>query len=191
MNAATDTLSFLVLILAADIAITFLHSWQEWKGEGAPLWRNFGAIVGLDIADRWGFAIFTVGLTVVMSAIGFVGIVGPLGVGCTAFGLGMLIGARVSDTLVSHVLLYGVGYRPNPGLSSTPLYILEACFIAWAFHARLVADPSSAKFGLVAGVLMFVMVWPGLWLMRWVLPDRARTPWSRWQAMPSWALEGS
>jgi len=190
MDAATDTASFLVLILAADLAITFLHSWQEWKGVGAPLWRNFGAIVGLDISDRWGFAIFTVGLTLLMSAVGFVGIIGPLGVGCTAFGLGMLIGARLCDTLVSHVLLYCVGYRPNPGLSSTPLYIFEACFIAWVFHARLAADPFSAKLGLAAGALMFVTVLPGLWVMRWLLPGRARTPWSRWQAMPSWALEG-
>jgi hypothetical protein len=30
----------LVLILAANFAITALHSWQEWKGAGAPLWRN-------------------------------------------------------------------------------------------------------------------------------------------------------
>ena len=31
----------------------------EWKGKGGPLWRNFGAIVGFEISDRWGFLIFT------------------------------------------------------------------------------------------------------------------------------------
>ena len=41
--------------LVADFAITSLHSYQEWKGLGAPLWRNFGAIVGFDFPDRCGF----------------------------------------------------------------------------------------------------------------------------------------
>jgi hypothetical protein len=34
----------LILILAVNFAITGLHSFQEWKGAGGPLWRNFGAI---------------------------------------------------------------------------------------------------------------------------------------------------
>jgi hypothetical protein len=183
MNSAP----LLVLILAVDLAFTFLHSYQEWKGAGAPLWRNFGAIVGLDISDRWGFLIFTVLLTLTLSVIGAVGILGTLGPGWTAAALGALIGARLSDTLASHVLLYGVGYRPNPGLSSTPLYVLEAVFIAWAFQARLADDPHVAAIGFVLGALSFVLVLPGLWLARWVWPDRVRPPWSRGQPMPSWA----
>jgi len=178
---------FLVLILAVNLAITFLHSWQEWKGAGAPLWRNFGAIVGLDISDRWGFLIFTLGLTLTMSAVGFIGIIGPLGARCTAAALGFLIGARLSDTLVSHVLPYAVGYRPNPGLSSTPLYVVEALFIAWFFQAALAAGPGFARIGLVAGALTFVAVLPGLRLLRWLLPSQARPPWLRGQPMPSWA----
>jgi hypothetical protein len=101
--------------------------------------------------------------------------------------LGALIGARLSDTLISHVLLYGVGYRPNPGLSSTPLYVLEALFIVWAFQPRLAANPSSAKAGLVLGILAFVLVLPGLWLVRQAMPAWKRSPWPRWQPMPSWA----
>src|ERR1700680_3006987 len=106
--AALDSVPLLVLILAADLAFTLLHSWQEWKGAGAPLWRNFGAIVGLDISDRWGFLIFTVLLTMGLAAIGAVGILGPLGPSWTAAALGALIGARLSDTLVSHTLLHGL-----------------------------------------------------------------------------------
>jgi hypothetical protein len=183
MNSALP----LVLILAVDLAFTFLHSYQEWKGAGAPLWRNFGAIVGLDISDRWGFLIFTVLLTLTLSVIGAVGILDPLGPNWTAAALGALIGARLSDTLVSHVALYGLGYRPNPGLSSTPLYVLEACFIVWAFHSRLAVQPQFAEIGFVLGALSFVLVLPGLWLARWVWPDRVRPPWSRGQPMPSWA----
>ena len=184
MDASHITMPSLVLILAVDIAITCWHSRQELKGKGAPLWRNFGAIVGLDISDWWGFLIFTVALTLTLSVIGFVGILGALGPACAAFALGMLIGARVSDTLVSHVLLHQVGYRPNPGLSSTPLYVIEAVFIAWFFQDRLTADWDLAKAGLIAGAVMFIVVLPGLWLLRFVFPGRVRPAWTRWQPMP-------
>jgi hypothetical protein len=187
MDAMLNSAPLLVLILVADFAITSLHSYQEWKGAGAPLWRNFGAIVGLDVSDWWGFRIFTVFLTLGLFAIGFVGVLGPLGPRASAAALGALIGARLSDTLVSHVLLHGVGYRPNPGLSSTPLYVLEALFIAWAFQARLAADPHLAKLGFASGVLSFVLVLPLLSLVRWVKPDRRRPPWVRWRPIPSWA----
>jgi hypothetical protein len=191
MDAALTSTPLLVLILVTDFALTSLHSYQEWKGAGAPLWRNFGAIVGLDISDKWGFRIFTVGLILTLFVVGFVGIMAPLGAGLTAGALGALIGARLSDTLVSHVLLHSVGYRPNPGLSSTPFYVLEALFIAWAFQARLAADPYWAKAGFVAGAASFVLVLPGLWLARWIWRDRIRPCWTRWQPMPSWASTNS
>jgi hypothetical protein len=102
-----------------------------------------------------------------------------------------LIGARLSDTLVSHVLLYCLGYRPNPGLSSTPLYVLEALFIAVTFQPRLAADPLFAIAGIAAGALSFVLVLPGLSLARWLFPTLRRPAWVRWQAMPSWAAANS
>jgi len=191
MDAAPNSAPLLFLILMADFALTSFHSYQEWKARGAPLWRNFGAIVGLDISDKWGFRIFTVSLTLILFAVGFVGIVGPLGASLTAGALGALIGARLSDTVVSHVLVHSLGYRPNPGLSSTPLYVLEALSIAWAFQTRLAADPSYATFGFTLGVVSFVLVLPGLWLARWVWRDRIRPPWTRWQPMPSWASTNS
>ena len=90
MDAALNSVPLIALILLVDFAITFSHSYQEWRGLGAPIWRNFGAIVGVDIPDRWGFPIFTVLLTVSLFAIGFVGIIGPLR--WSAFALGALIG---------------------------------------------------------------------------------------------------
>jgi hypothetical protein len=63
MDPIRYSASTLVLILAADLAITSLHSYQEWRGAGAPLWRNFGAIVGLDIPNWFGFLFFTALLT--------------------------------------------------------------------------------------------------------------------------------
>jgi hypothetical protein len=185
----------LILILAANFAITALHSWQEWKGPGAPLWRNFGAIVGLRIPDPLGFLGFTAALTLTLWILGLMGIagwlpiVGPVGNGCAAFALGALIGARLSDTLVSHLLLHFRGYRPNPGLSSTPLYVLEALFIIVAFRAGLAADPKSAWWGIAAGAIFFVLVLPALRLLRLLIPPWRREPWQREQPMPSWATE--
>jgi len=101
--------------------------------------------------------------------------------------LGALIGARLSDTLVSHLLPYAIGYRPNPGLSSTPLYVLEAGFIAWVFKAALTADPHHAEIGFAGGVMAFVLVLPLLWLLRTAVPALRRVPWTRGQPMPAWA----
>ena len=129
-----------LLILAADFGFTTLHSWQEWKGAGGPLWRNFGAIVGLEIPDAIGFPLFTVGLTLMLFAVGFIAIIGPLGHTWTAFALGALIGARLSDTLVSHVRLYVKGYRPNPGAFIHPALPSRSLFPRLA-----VSHPSFSK----------------------------------------------
>jgi hypothetical protein len=187
MHAAFHSAAFLILILLADFAITLLHSSQEWKGAGAPLWRNFGAIVGLDISDRWGFWIFTVALTVILFAVGFTGIVGLPIPQATGVALGGLIGARLSDTLVSHILLHCLGYRPNPGLSSTPLYVFEALFIAWIFRESLAAAPGYAALGFGFGVLAFVAVLPLLRVARMFFPARERPSWQPWQPIPPWA----
>jgi hypothetical protein len=184
--------SLLLLILAANFAITALHSWQEWKGPGAPLWRNFGAIVGLKVPDTLGFLGFTVLLTLTLWSLGLIGIAGwfarPVGAGCAAFALGALIGARLSDTLVSHVLLHYRGYRPNPGLSSTPLYVLEALFMIAAFHAGLQAAPLWALSGIALGAGLFVAVLPLLRWLRSKIPAWRREPWQPGQPMPSWAV---
>jgi len=178
--------SLLVMILAASFALTALHSLQEWKGEGGPLWRNFGAIVGVKIPDPLGFAVFTAGLTLILWALALIGIAGwPHGI-APAFALGALIGARVSDTLISHVLLYALGYRPNPGLSSTPLYIIGALFLIVAFRAGLAADWASARCGIIVGAGLFVVVLPVLWLLQSLIPGWRRERWQRGQPMPEW-----
>jgi hypothetical protein len=189
-STAVDA-TFLVLILIADFALTLLHSYQEWKGAGAPLWRNFGAIVGLKIPDGLGFFGFALVLTLILLAVGYLGIIGPLNAFWTVLALGALIGARLSDTLVSHLALHALGYRPNPGLSSTPLYILEAGFLAWMFHPQLSADACGRNVGLVLGIIFFVSVLPTLKLVWWLCPSCRRPPWQRGQPMPSWATRPS
>jgi hypothetical protein len=179
----------LILILAANFAITALHSFQEWKGAGVPLWRNFGAIVGVKVPDWLGFLGFSAGLTLTLWALALIGIAGWPRWIPPAFALGALIGARLSDTLVSHVLLNTLGYRPNPGLSSTPLYVLEALFLIVAFRAGLTADWASAKCGIIAGAGFFVVVLPGLWLTQLLIHGWRRERWQRGHAMPAWVTD--
>jgi hypothetical protein len=183
----------LFLILGFDWAFSAFHTYQEWRGAKAPLWRIFGAVVGLWIPNWLGFLFFTVMLTLVLWCVGLAGIAGWLPVAgsltepTAVVALGALIGARISDTLVSHWSLYALGYRPNPGLSSTPLYVLEAAFILLTFWKGLSLYAPAAWLGLACGAGFFIVVLPMLRGVRVIAPSWKRTAWIRWQPLPAWA----
>lgn len=185
----------LFLILGISFAFSLLHTLQEWRGSGGPLWRNFGAIVGLQIPDKLGFLGFTLGLTVALWTAGLMGYAGYLPIRGSvemqyAIGaLGLLLGARVSDTLVSHILLHFLRYRPNPGLTSTILYVVEAIFIIVAFNKGLSSDITSAGWGIAGGVLFFCLVLPLLWLLRFLFPGWRQDRWIRGEPLPPWTKD--
>jgi hypothetical protein len=184
----------LFLILGLDLTFSAIHAYEEWRGEEAPLWRVFGAIVGLWVSNRAGFLVFTVGLTLALWVAGLAGICGCLPIAerslaATVGALGVIIGARISDTLLSHWGLYALGYRPNPGLKSTPLYVLEAVFITLTFWKGLALAPVAAWTGIAAGAAVFVLVLPVMRAFRAIRPSLARPPWIRWQPLPAWTKE--
>ena len=204
MNAALDHLDqfsifgrssiAFFLILGLDWAFSAIHAYEELRGEEAPLWRVFGAIVGLLVPNWAGFLVFTVGLTHALWGAGLAGICGCLplvghSLPATVGALGVIIGARISDTLVSHWGLYALGYRPNPGLKSTPLYVLEAVFIALTFWKGLSLAPGAAWTGIAVGAVVFVLVLPVMRPFREIRPSSARAPWIRWQPLPAWTKE--
>src|ERR1700730_17845211 len=176
----------LLLILGANWAFTLIHILQEWKSEKAPLWRVFGAVVGVRVPNWLGFVFFTVVLTAFLWVLGLAAIAGWLVGGAGA--LGALIGARVIDSVLSHWGLYALGYRPNPGLSSTILYSIEAIFILVTFWAGLSSAPRAALIGFGVGALPFIGGLPLLRLLR-VVPSWRREPWVRWTPLPEWARE--
>jgi hypothetical protein len=190
-----DSMLPLVLLVALNWSFTLIHIVQEWKGEKVPLWRVFGAIVGLFISNGWGFLVFTLILCALQWLLGLAAIAGwlpfiggldhPYGVGA----LGAVIGARLADSVVSHWTLYRLGYRPNPGLSSTVLYCAEVVFILITFHAGFALYPTAAWKGFAAGALFFVGVLPVLRLARIFLPRCRRDPWVRGEPIPAWALK--
>jgi hypothetical protein len=185
----------LFLILGLDWVFTGLHTYQEWRGEAAPLWRVFGAVVGLRLPNWLGFLLFTVTLTLALWGVGLAGIAGwlPLAGHLAPYkavgALGVLIGARIADTLISHWGLYALGYRPNPGLKSTPLYVLEAVFILLTFWKGLSHDPHAALCGFVIGAGFFILVLPALWALRIIAASWRRERWTRWQPLPAWAMD--
>jgi hypothetical protein len=176
----------LLLILGANWAFTLIHILQEWKSEKAPLWRVFGAVVGVRVPNLLGFVLFTVVLTAFLWLLGLAAIAGWLVGGAGA--LGALIGARVVDSVLSHWGLYALGYRPNPGLSSTILYSIEAIFILVTFWTGLSSAPGAALIGFGVGALPFIGALPLLRLLR-VVPSWRREPWVRWTPLPEWARE--
>jgi hypothetical protein len=182
----------LVVILAVDLTLSLAHIVQEYRGR---LWRYFGAVVGVKIPDAVGRLFFSYGLTAILWAVGFVGITGhlpnlrPIPRPCAMAAVGGLIGGRLSDVLHSHVGLHFLGFRPNPGLASTPYYFAEALILAILFLPGLWSNYQSAAIGFLAGWLFFHLILPVIWAFR-IFPGLRRAP--RWQAtepMPDWAQD--
>jgi len=180
------------LILGFDWAFTAIHVYQEWRGENVPLWRVFGAVVGVWLPNWLGFLLFTVGLTLLLWAAGLTGIAGwffgPVNPSTAAWALGAVIGARISDTLVSHWSLFALGYRPNPGLKSTPLYVIEAIFLLATFWKGLALAPGAAWCGVAVGAAFFILVLPVLSLVRACASWR-RDRWVRGEPIPAWTMQ--
>ena len=137
------------LILAANIAFTGIHIWQEAKAR-PPLYRVFGAIAGLWLPGWLGFVIFTVVLPVFLWAAGILAYAGWLpflgihSASVGVFALGVVLGARLGDSIISHWTIFLLGYRPNPGLSSTVLYALEAILIFAVFQRGFALERTAA-----------------------------------------------
>lgn len=179
------------LMLVASLVFTLIHAVQEYKGR---LWRYFGAIGGLTIPDGIGIAVFVVLLLIWLWVMALAGIAGWLpGLGSvrvelTMIAIGFLIGGRLADSWFSHLRLARRGYRPNPGLSSTPLYVMEAAMLTIVFGRGLAGYPAASTIGLALGILLFFSVLPVVRLLRAVLWSIRREPWIAGQPRPSWIV---
>jgi hypothetical protein len=185
----------LFLTLGIDWALSSLHIYQEWRGSEVPLWRAFGAVVGVWVPNWLGFFLFTVTLLILLWGIALAGIggwlpiVGQLSLPVAGGALSAIVGARISDSIFSHWILVGLGYRPNPGIQSTPLYIIEALFILVTFGTGLSLAPKAAWLGFACGALFFILVLPSLRALRMIKPSWRREPWVRRQPIPRWTKD--
>jgi len=178
------TLVILAILQIIDLAFTLLHALQERQGR---LWRYFGAIAGVKIPDGFGQVVFFGGLTISMWVVGLLAITGtvlwqaPLAFGC----LGALIGCRLSDSLFSHILPNNAGYRPNPGLPSVPLYVVEALVLAVVFYPTLRMHVFPVLIGFIIGALAFYTVIPGLKVVGHLVFEPIE-PWKKGSPQPKW-----
>lgn len=178
------TLIALAILQIADLALTLLHSVQERKGQ---LWRYFGAIAGVKIPDSFGQVVFFGGLTISLWIVGLLGITGtvlwqtPLAFGC----LGAIIGCRISDSFFSHILLNNAGYRPNPGLPSVPLYLVEALVLVVVFYPTISMHTFPVLIGFVIGALAFYAVIPTLKTIGRLVFEPIE-PWQKGSPQPKW-----
>ena len=178
------TLAILAILQSVDLALTLLHSLQERNGQ---LWRYFGAIAGVKIPDSFGQISFFGGLTISLWIVGLLGISGtvllqtPLAFGC----LGAIIGCRLSDGWFSHIALNNAGYRPNPGLSSVPLYFAEAVVFLIVFYPTLRMQMFPVLIGFIIGALAFYAVIPGLRVVGRLVFEPIE-PWRKGTPQPKW-----
>src|SRR6516165_7133238 len=72
----------LFLILGLDWVFSSVHAYEECRGEEAPLWRVFGAVVGFWLPNWLGFLLFTLALTLLLWCVGLAAIGGWRARGC-------------------------------------------------------------------------------------------------------------
>jgi len=185
-----------LLILGVDLLLTLVHVVQEFKGR---FWNYFGGIAGVRVPDWLGFALFSIGLTLLLWSLAFAALAGGLSpfidvpdrwsMAC----LGAIIGGRIADGFFSHIRLDRAGYRPNPGLESVPYCFAEAAALAVLFAPGLRMHALWALAGVAAGVLFFWSVLPGFRLIRRItmrsVPGHARDPWIPGEPRPDWASQ--
>jgi hypothetical protein len=157
-------LGVFAVLFVINLVLTLAHSMQERRGR---LWAYFGNIAGVHIPETLGFVGFFILLTLTLWIVGGVAFLAPWFGAGPPFGLsiaavGALIGARLSDSWYSHIRLHRLGFRPNPGLGTVPLYIIEAAVLGVVFFPGLVSHPIHACAGLLLGGAFFAGVLPGL-----------------------------
>jgi hypothetical protein len=181
---SSNKLGLLAIVQIVNLALTLIHSLQERKGQ---LWRYFGAIAGVKIPDSFGQVVFFGGLTLSLWIVGLIGIYGtvtwqtPLAFGC----LGAIVGCRLSDSLYSHVRLNYEGYKPNPGLESVPLYLVESVALTAIFLPTVTAHPGAVTIGFAIGAFAFYSVIPTLRILGPLVFEKMQ-PWKRGTPQPQW-----
>jgi hypothetical protein len=143
--------------LALSVTLILVHTMEEVRGEGGPLWRYLSDVSGADIYDPAGYAaVALVTPAAMMTAVAMAYWTRE------PFWLGVVFGAKSGDMAFTHTLPTVSGYRPNPGIWSSLLYGTEAIGLATALEL----DP----LGMVVGAAPFMLLWPSLYVMATVRP---------------------
>lgn len=139
-------------IMILSILFSVAHALEETYGEGSPLWDYFGRIANVKIPEIIGFVSVSILLPIVLSILAIIGYSDDR----YLWALSLLCGARLGDTIFSHWLLWIIGYRPNPGIFSSVLYVFEVAFL-FTFDLTML--------WFIVGVVSFAVVIPSLYVV--------------------------
>jgi hypothetical protein len=178
-----------LIAISADMLLTVSHTIQEVR---AKMWRYFGAIAGMRFPDPLGLIIFAVLIGGIFWGSAFAGIAGwipfygtvPANISVGA--IGVTIASRLSDAWYSHIELDRRGFRPNPGLPTAGLYLLEGLLLPIVFFPGLRAHPIPALIGAAGGWVLFVTVPFNFRAVRALLPKSHAPVWRAGEPLPEW-----
>lgn len=134
---------------AWSVHSTLIHIGSEIVGtdETGPFWRYAERLTGIEITDFAGNILFGL-LALALTVVGFGAYI------CRdARAAGLLLGLRLGDAIFSHAGLAILYRRPNPGLWSSTLYVVEAAIIIYLCQLDALA--------IVVGLSVF----GGFWLL--------------------------
>lgn len=156
------------------------------------MWRYFGAIAGMKFPDPLGVAIFAGfvgGLFVAASFAGIAGalpFIGPVPDAVAMGAVGVTIVSRISDGWYSHIELDRRGFRPNPGLGTARVYILEGITMAILFLPGIRMYPAATAIGGLIGWITFITVPFNFRAVRAHLPKSHAPMWKAGDPIPEW-----
>lgn len=183
------TTAVFLLVICSDMALTVAHTVQEVR---ARMWRYFGAIAGMRFPDPLGVFIFAGFIGGLFWGSAFAGIagaipfIGPVSIEISVGAIGVTIASRLSDAWYSHIELDRRGFRPNPGLPTAGLYLLEGVLLPILFFPGLRAHPVPAAIGAAIGWVTFVTVPFNFRAVRALLPNSHAPVWRAGDPLPEW-----
>ena len=135
------------LMLLVSVLFTLAHAGEETWGDGAPFWRYYAGIARVRFPDLLGFLVITLTLPLTLIVLAYLGYYQH-----ADWALAVLFGARLGDAVFSHLLPAAAGWRPNPGVWSSGLYVMEVV-LAW-----LILSPRVSLLPFALGALPFVLL---------------------------------
>ena len=150
------------------IGIALMHSVEETQGE---LWAYFGKLTDFPLLNRLprvaGFTLIVLPAALLQTVASLLAFSGEH---VAALGLAMLIGARPSDALLSHLIPFVESFKKdanssdhvNPGLPTAVFYVVDGLALLALCQAQLIAGGFSTILGAIIGAGFFILVQPVL-----------------------------
>lgn len=141
------------ILLIFSLCATTLHTWEEVRGYGSPFWEYAEDFTGVRVGSVTGHVLF-------YSLAAFLMVAAVMGYAYQSpTWLSLLIGIRIGDAVFSHLMLYHIYRKPNPGLNTAFLYCTESFFALTLWDEFMPAGAKVSELWLCVGVGAFGGFW--------------------------------